>query len=211
MRRGRFDDYIAVAALGQTLRAGDDGFGIDHANGQHLFDGALHVRDRMLGQKLQDTDELPGSGAGTMALFEPLAQVGEHGGKPPIAIDRSVVQRRRPPAQRYQVMQRIEDQLPAFVAAPMLSDRGPVEHKHHAVDVTLDGDRLEGEATGHAVAVGVEGDGLVLVHLGGLVDARIERALWQRECSCLVLPEALADGLALLGHCALHLIHATLQ
>jgi hypothetical protein len=92
----------------------------------------------------------------------------------PAAEDVGVIQRCRLAVERLQVVLRIEALLVLAIRARVLGQHLAVGHDLDVVHVALDRHRLEGGRARHAVAVAVEANGLVLVHLGRLADARIE-------------------------------------
>ena len=61
-----------------------------------------------------------------MGLAIVLSVVREHGGQLPVAIHRRVIESRRPAFQSPQEVERVEDLLPAGVAASVRGDRPPV-------------------------------------------------------------------------------------
>ena len=94
-------------------------------------------------------------------------------------------------------MQRIKYLFTPPVAAPVTSDNLPAGCDLDSVDVSLDGHRFKRLAARNAVAVGVEGDSLILVDLGGLVNAGIKGTQRQGLCSLVIplelLPPQLGD------------------
>lgn len=76
-------------------------------------------------------------------------------------------------------MQRVKNLLALPIRADMAGDDLVAGDDLDAVDVALDGHGLEGEGSRHAVGIAVEAGGLILVHLGRLADAGIERRLGQ--------------------------------
>ena len=151
--------------------------GFDAVAGAALagLDGTLDLFDRMLGQQLQDANELPRPGLGAVLAFQVAAQFGEYGRQLPVPIDVGMVERRWPAAECGQVMQRVEDLLAVPIRTDMPGDDLVASHDLDAVDVALDRHGLKGEGTRHAVGIAVETSGLILVHLGRLADARVER------------------------------------
>ena len=66
---------------------------------------------------------------------------------------------------------------------------------HNAVDIAVHGNHLKCERTRNAVAVAVEGDGLVLVDHNRRTDhAGVKSVCGQWSCCCEVLGEAVLDG-----------------
>ena len=83
-------------------------------------------------------------------------------------------------AQRREIVDRVEDQRLLLVTACVRRDGPPFRNEHDAIDVALDGHHPVGEGPRDAVAIAVEGDGLVLVHSDrGIDHAGVERMLGQ--------------------------------
>jgi len=154
---------------------GADAFGVQGFLGQATRDGRLHTVHGMLAQKLQNTDEMPWPGGLAVAMFQGLPQVREARGELPITQHRRVIQGRRPSAQRRQVVQRIEDLRVAAIAAFVTRHHVAAGDHLDTFQVAFDHHRLKGAGTRHAVTVAIETHGLILVHLGGLQDAGVER------------------------------------
>jgi hypothetical protein len=76
-------------------------------------------------------------------------------------------------------MQRVEDLFAVPIRPDMPGNDLVAGHDLDTVDVALDCHGLKGERARHTVAIAVEASGLILVHLGRLADARIERVLGQ--------------------------------
>jgi hypothetical protein len=149
-------------------------FHIEAAGAPALLDGPLHGAERMLVEQVQDTHVVLDAAARTVLPFQGGAQLLEDGRQPPAAKDLGMVQRRRPTPQRVQVVPRLDDLLVTPIRARVAGDDLALTNHVQAVDVGLERHGLEGGAARHAVAVGVEADHLVLVHLGRLHEARIE-------------------------------------
>lgn len=62
------------------------------------LDSTLDRFDRVLGQQLQDANELACPGLGAVLALQVATQLGEHGGQLPVPIDVGMVERRRPAA-----------------------------------------------------------------------------------------------------------------
>lgn len=139
-----------------------------------MLEGPLHVGDRMVLQELQDAGVVLEAAAGAVLPLQGRAQLLEQRGQLPAAEDVGVVQRRRPALQRAQIVLRVEDLLMPVVAARVRGHDLAAQHHVDALDIQLDGNGLEGGAAGHAVAVVVAADHLVLVDLGRLYDTRVE-------------------------------------
>ena len=89
-----------------------------------------------------------------------------------------MVERARLAAQRREIVDRVEDQRLLLVTACVRRDDPPFRNEHDAIDVALDGHHPVGEGPRDAVAIAVEGDGLVLVHSDrGIDHAGVERML----------------------------------
>src|SRR5262245_40283826 len=159
------------------------------------LDCLLHARQRVFGQQLQDADVLPRSRAGPVASLQRLPQSGERFRQLPVPQHRRVVQRRRPPPQADQVVQRVEHLLVAAVTPRVPRHHLPGGHHLDPVDVTLDRDAAVGAGPRHAVAVLVEPHRPILVHAAGLDDAGVERVPRQRQGRVTVAAEPLADRL----------------
>jgi len=151
----------------------------------------------MLGQQLQDANVLTCPGHGTVLLFQGLAQLREHRRQLPMFVDFGVVQRRRLAPQRHQIVQRIEHLHPLGIRTHVAGDDLTLGHHGDVLDIGLHGDRRERVRTRHAVGVVIETHGLVLVHLGHLRHARVERSGGQRQSRGTLALETLADGLLL--------------
>lgn len=139
-----------------------------------LLDGPLHGAEWMLVEQVQDTHVVLDAAARAVLPLQGGAQLLEDGRQLPAAKDLGMVQRRRPTPQRVQVVPRLDDLFVAPIRARVAGDDLALTNHVEALDVDLDGHGLEGGAARHAVAVGVEADHLVLVHLGRLHEARIE-------------------------------------
>jgi hypothetical protein len=162
-------------------------------------DGALHARHGVLGQQLQDANELPRTRLGTVLPLQGTTQFPELRRQLPVPVDVGVIQRRRLPPQRHQVMQRIQHLHAPRIAPPVLGDHLTASDDGDVIHITLDGHRLEGEPPRHTIAVAIETHRLVLVHLARPLDGSIERSPGQRQGSGPIPLEALADGLRLAG------------
>jgi hypothetical protein len=155
-----------------------DGLDQEAARAAEL-DGPLHALDRVLCQQLQHADILPRSRAAAVLPFEVGTQLGEHGRQFPVPVDVGVIERRRLPLQRHQIVQRVEHLLALGVRAHVPGNDLAAGYDRDLSDVALDRHRLERERPRHAVVVRVEADGLVLVHRGRLGHARVESPLGQ--------------------------------
>src|SRR5689334_1301549 len=122
-----------------------------------------------------------------------------------------MIQRGGPAAQGGQIVQRVEHVLVAAVAAGMPRYHLSTLDDLNTVDVALDRHRSVGAATRHAVAIAVEMNRLVLVHLRRLADAGIEAVRRQRQSLGLVTGKALTDRLAVTGDGARCLVPTTLM
>jgi hypothetical protein len=133
-----------------------------------LLDDTLHLLDRMRFEQLQHARVLLNATAATVLLLQGGTHFVEECRQAPAAKDLRVVQRCRPALQRLQVMPRIEHLLMPAVAARVRGDDLGSLHHVEAVDVDLDRDVLEGGRARHAVAIGVDADGLIFIHSGWL-------------------------------------------
>jgi hypothetical protein len=186
-----------VVAFGGTMGALDNRVDLVIVADAAKLDGALHARHGMFGQELQNADELPGAGRGTVLSFQTGSQLGEHRRQLPVAIDVGVVQGRRFAAQHHQIMQRIQHLHALFVTTWMTGDDLVAGHDLDVLHVTLHGHRGERVGPWHAVGVVIEAHRLILVHRGRLHDAGIERSGRQWHGRSPVALEALADRLCL--------------
>ncbi len=200
--------FVVAAALGEAFDALDDPIDVDDV--VSLPEGLLDPTHRVFDQQLQDADELTRPAGRPVTVFELLAELAKDRWELPIAIDRGVIQRRRPTTQRHQVVDRVQDPLVALVAAFVTGDDGIAGDELNPANVSFDRDRLERVATRDAVAVGVERGGLILVDLDGLVNTRVKRLFGQRPGGGLVAGEPLADRFSLPRHGAAHLRQAAL-
>ncbi len=144
-----------------------------------------------------------------MLLLQMFAEFAEYGGQLPVFENRGVVQVGRLAAKHRQVMQRIENMLPRGVAPLVPSYRLAVDDHLDAIHIGFHCCRTKGERAWHAVAIGVQGDRLVLVHLARLADTIVEAVIRQCDCRHTVLLEAIADGFALACGDARQIVLAT--
>ena len=138
-----------------------------------------------------------------MTPFQQCAQLAENSRKPPVAINIGVIQGCRTSAQSDQVVQRIKYLFTPRVAAPVTSNNLPAGCDLDPVDVSLDRHRFKRIAARNAITVGVEGDSLILVNLGGLVNAGIKGTWRQRQGSLAITLEAQTDSFRLTADDAL--------
>lgn len=94
-------------------------------------------------------------------------------------------------------MQRIEHLFALAVRPAVLGNQPAVADDLDAIDVRSHRDGGEGVPPGHAVAVLLPGDRLVLVDLADLAHRRVERSSRQRQGAGPFVGEAGADGFAL--------------
>lgn len=140
----------------------------------HL-DDALHSVDGMLIQQLQHAHVVLDAAGWAVLFFQGFAEVVERCRQLPTTKDVGVIECRRPMLQRAKVMMRVEDLLVFAIRTRMDGNYLAAEHHGNAVNIRFHADGPERRHTRHAVAVVVEAHHLVLVGLGGLDDARIER------------------------------------
>ena len=133
----------------------------------------------MLGQQLQDANELPRAGLRPQPVLQALAHLGEQRRQLPIPEDVGMVQSRRPSSQADQVMQWLKDLLMLLIPARVPGHDLRAGHHLDAVHVALDGYRGKGVSPRHAIAIAVELHGLVFVDLGWPHDAGIKSPLRQ--------------------------------
>ena len=196
--------------VGQELGLAADAFGVAQPVLAAVRERGGDALLRVLVQKLQHADEVPPAGAGSVAGFQLVTELTEARGQVPVAVDRGVIQRRRPPRQGDKVVVRVEDLLAATVAAWMLGHDLASGHDGDVSDIGLDRDRLESLGVRHAVAVVLEAHGLVLVDLRRLGHAGIKGVCGQGQRCDLVPREADADGLGLFAAGAFALGQAAL-
>jgi len=96
-------------------------------------------------------------------------------------------------------MQRIEHLFALAVRPAVLGNQPAVADDLDAIDVRSHRDGGEGVPPGHAVAVLLPGDRLILVDLADLAHRRVKRAIRQRQGAGSFLGEAGADRLRTAG------------
>lgn len=173
-RQGRGRCGAVLRPPGDTL---ENRFDIETGFGAALLDDALHCLAGMLRQQLQHADVLLGAAATTVLSLQRLPQFIEHFRQLPAAKDVGVVQRRWPAVEAVHIVFRKQDLLVPAIGARVCGDRFAPQHHFDAVHVNLDGDLLKSGRPGHAVTVGVTTHLLVLIDLGRLIEAGIERVL----------------------------------
>lgn len=144
-----------------------------------LLDRALHLLLGVLWQQLQNTDVMLAAVARSVLPLQGLPQFVEDRRQLPAAKDVGMVQGRRPTIQPVEIVRRIEDLLVTAVGARVRGDHLVTQHHVDPLDVGPDRHGLEGSLTGHAVAVGLVTDHLVLIDLGGVENTGIESVLRQ--------------------------------
>ncbi len=149
----------------------------------------------MLPQQFQHAHVLPYSSTAPMAVFQPGSQFAEDRGEFPIAVHVRVIQGRRTPGERRQIMPWIENLVARFVTANMPGHDLIVMDDGNAIDVAFDGHSMKGTVSRNAVRHVVKAGELVLVDLHRLADAGLETMRRQRSRLLKVLLEPLADGL----------------
>jgi phosphotransferase system IIA component len=90
-------------------------------------------------------------------------------------------------------MKRIEDLFPSLVTADMRGDGCSFTDHFDTVHIPLHAHLSKRPSTRHTVAVAIEADRLILVHLARLGDTRIEAMSGKRPSSNAVLFESLAN------------------
>lgn len=159
-------------------------------------------------QQLQHTDELPRTGQRAMPLFQLPAKLIEDRRQFPVAKHGRMVQTGRFAAQRRQIMTRIENLLALGIRPLVPGDcLTPGDHLD-TIHVALDRHRLKRPTARHAVAVIVEGDRLVLIHLPLFADAGVEAVIGKRQCFAAVLLKALSDRFSLAADGSLSIVFA---
>jgi len=151
--------------------------------------------DRVLGQQLQYADVLPHAWPRTVTLLQTLSQLLERRRQLPTPVHVRVVQRRRPAAERYQIVQRVEHLVAWLVTAPVAGNHAVFHHNVHPIDVAFDRHRLKSPGARHAVLHLVEIHQLILVDLPRLHHARIKAMPGQCRRGFSILLEHLADRL----------------
>jgi hypothetical protein len=194
---------VAKAVDAERDRVGRGGF-----PGGRAEDGPLDPFLGVFAEQEQHADELPGTGERPVADLQGPSQLGEGRRQRPVAIDRGVIQARRLVGERGQVMQGIEHHRAALVRAGMSRHDLTGGHDRDPVDVRLHRHGLEGLGSRHAVGHVVEPDGLVLVDLGGRVEAGVERPSGQGDRRGAVALEAVGDDVGLAGNGAALIIEA---
>lgn len=152
-----------------------DGLDIEACFAAALRDGPLHLLLGMLLQQLQNADVMLAAVARSVLALQGFAQFVEYGRQLPAAKDVGMVQRRRPTIQPVEIVRRIEDLLVTAVRARVRRNQLVTQHHVDPFHVGLDRHGLEGSLTWHAVAVGLVADHLVLIDLGCIENAGIER------------------------------------
>lgn len=179
---------------------GEDVIGVDRRLLTALDDGLFDHLHRVLGQQLQDSNVLPGSGRQSLPLLEVGPQLLEAGGQLPSVEHEGVVQRRRPATEDRQVVLRLDDPFAPSVTACVAGDHAGAGHHLDPIHVRLDRHRLKGPPPRNAVAVRVEPHRLVLVHLRRCRHERIEGMSRKGQGRLLVLLEQLPDRLGFARH-----------
>jgi hypothetical protein len=177
--------------------------------GLALLDGPLHLLLGVLLQQLHHADVMLGPVARSMLPLQSFTQLVEHGRQLPAAKNVGMVHGRRPTVQPLQIVLRIEHLLVPAVTARVRRDHLPAQHDLDPLHVGLDRHGLEGSLPGHAVAVGLVADRLVLIDLGRRADTGIEGSFRQGQRLGTLPCEALADALALACLDALSVTHTT--
>jgi hypothetical protein len=90
-------------------------------------------------------------------------------------------------------MKRIEDLFPALITADVRGDDCSFTDHIDPVHIPFHAYVSKGPSTRHTVAVAIEADRLILVHLSRLGDTRIEAMSGKRPSSRVVLFESLTD------------------
>ncbi|MEM9591779.1 MAG: hypothetical protein AAF967_10635 [Pseudomonadota bacterium] len=186
-----------------------DAFRRQHAFASTDLQGLLDALQRMLGQQPQHADVMASARMPTMAGLKAIAQLAKRRRKAPIAIDVCVVQVGRLAIKRRQIVQRIEHLFALAVRSLVSRHEDVVANDLNSIDVRLDGYRLKGVSTRHAVAILIPGRRLVLVDLADFAYLRIERVIGQLQRMLFLHRETLADCGAPAGHRSLQVFTAT--
>jgi hypothetical protein len=136
--------------------------------------GLLHALDRVLSEQLQDANELAGARLQAILLFQGRTQIAEYCRQLPLSVHVGVIECRRLTTQRHEIMQRIKDLHSLPIGPRVVSDDLAAGNDIDMMHVGFDGHRLKSKSTGYAVAIPIEAHCLVLIHLGGLPDRRVE-------------------------------------
>jgi hypothetical protein len=192
----------------RAFHTANDAVRIGSLRTAQLLDRGLHPLLRMPPQQLQDPHVLPHTSPGPMSLFQPLAQLLKDRGKLPAAVNVRMIQRRRPPLERDQIMHGIEHLVVSLIAPGMRGHHGILQHDFHTIDVTFDRHTLKGTVPRHAVIHVVEAGELILVHLRRLTDAGIEALPGERGRLPLLLIKPHPDRLDLAAAGALPFLQA---
>jgi hypothetical protein len=160
---------------GPVTHALQDAFDVVADFGPTLLDGPLHRLGRLLRQQLYDADVVLDAAPRPVLFLQVGTQFGKPGRQLPATEDVGVVQCGGLAVQGFQVVLRIETLLVLPIRTRMPGDHLAVGHHRDVVHVALDRHRPKGCRPRRAVAVVVEADRLVFVHLGRLKDAGIER------------------------------------
>jgi hypothetical protein len=145
-----------------------DRLDVETGRGAAVLDDTLHLGDGVQVEQLQHAGVLLDAAAATVLSLQGGAEFVEECRQVPAAKDIRMIQRCRPALQGLQVMPWIEHLLMPAVAARVRGDDVGAVHHVDAVDVDLDGNVLECDRARHAVAIGVDADGLIFVHADGL-------------------------------------------
>ena len=151
------------------------------------------MRHGMFAKQLQHTDILADSTTRAVPIFQPCSQRTECWWKLPVAVDVRVIQGRRTPGKRDQIMQWIKNLVPRLIAAFMRGHDLIVMDDVDTIDVAFDRHRLEGRRAGDAVRHVVEACELILVHFRGLADTGVKAMLRQRSRLLQVVLQPLAN------------------
>ena len=148
---------------------------------------------------MQHANELTRPGAESVTSFHTLTKLAEDGGQLPVAVQWSMIERGGLSLQNHQEMQGIQHSLVLSIAADMTSHDVMIGDDFDMIDEPLHADVAEGEVSRHAVAIAVEGDGLIFVDAAGSDEASFEWAGRKWQGGGEVAGESRADGFGLVS------------
>ena len=153
----------AVGPLGGAFDTANDRAGVRSLGATQSLDRLQHALQRMACQQLQNADIVAHASAVPLPLFQPLPQGLERARKLPIPKDIRVVQRRRPPLQRRQIMQRIENMIVTVITTTVRCHHRSLMRQFDAIDVPLDRHRLKRTMPRDRITHVVEANELVFI------------------------------------------------
>lgn len=136
-----------------------------------------------------------------MSRFKMFAQLGEGRWQTPVAVDRCVIQVSRLPSERRQVVQRIQHLLALAIGPLVPGHEHAIADDFDAIDVGFYCDRGESVPPGHAVAILLPGNRLVLIDVTDFTHGGFKRTRWQRQGSAPLQRQACSDRFTLARDC----------